>query len=509
MGYVKRKLFGDMKLPHPQYYHNHISKEIIPWLNLHYPEDSPYYGRVFIGYKKKGTSGIYDLSRRNIDELETFISQMHISQNLDYYITANSFSGVERTTDDLFALHNIVIDVDCHGDDAEAPAPELAQAFTWLCSRDLWTTGDVPEPNSIVMTGRGVQYWWAIDPISIKLDWLYRRIVSWLLDSLEGVLDDNESRLRGLNIDRPTAKRLAGWFRLPLTYNTEGKRWGTLQIRKKERYSHQELLDAIPEDYIPRKEEKEDKPKTQTEYVPFAAFDADVLQDGSTAMARRLYQMVRLRAMRNAAIGSETRDLFCFITYCALLSDHDEQEAWKRLLAFNHGFKQPLKPRELEQMMRSAEEKQYRLTNEWIIDALNISEEEQAAIGMYVAGSYEGQERTPNQTRDMIRAAVKEDRNRKILALYATEQSKASIARELGVSRNTVLKVINEDIVAREAARAAAQEEIEVAELQVAVGAEGAFTPVKGVLKNGANIYVSYMDDGGGGSGSSPPRDSS
>ena len=77
-------------MPKLQEEHNYISKKIQPWLDLHFPEDSAYYGRIFIGQRHRGTSGIYDLSRRNIDELSQFVPEMHISSRLDYYITANS-----------------------------------------------------------------------------------------------------------------------------------------------------------------------------------------------------------------------------------------------------------------------------------------------------------------------------------------------------------------------------------------------------------------------------------
>ncbi len=487
--------------------HNYINKEIQPWLDLHFPADSSFCGRVFIGHRREGSEGVYNLTRRNIDELGDFVNGMHISTKLDYYITANAFAGVERVTDGLFALHNIVADIDCHGEDAVATPAELAQSFVWLCSRDLWSSGEMPEPNSIVMTGRGVQLWWAIDPMSVKLEWIYRRIQDWILDKLEELMEENSDRLSGLSIDQAASRRLAGWFRMPCSYNTKAQRWGTLQIRRQDRYSHQELLKAIPEDYAPKRQVANPEP---ARYVPLAAADPDVFKGGSSAMALRVYQLVRLRALRNAPIGEEMRDFYCISVYSSLLADNSPEEAWDKLQAFNAGFKEPLPEKVLKSMMSSAIKKQYHLRNEWVIAALGINEAEQNAIGLYPAGTENRQAKKRNHTRDTLRAAAKEDRDMKILALYEAGQSKAAIARELGISRNTVLKVIEIENEAQAAARAVAEEISEQAVLEAAVGAEP-HAPGRKVLKNGAisSLFPKAVSPSWGGSGGhSPPSPS-
>jgi hypothetical protein len=170
-------------------------------------------------------------------------------------------------------------------------------------------------------------------------------------------------------------------------------------------------------------------------------------------MARRVQQLVRLRALRNAPMGQEMRDRFCFTVYCALLADYDQPEAWERLLAFNKGFKQPLPYPALKQMMSSATEKKYRLTNEWIISELEITEEEQQNIGLSRASETRSERMSRNYTRDLIRKSLREDRNNKILSLFSAGMSKSAIAREMGLSWNTVAKVIamaDEQIVPQE-----------------------------------------------------------
>jgi hypothetical protein len=152
-------------------------------------------------------------------------------------------------------------------------------------------------------------------------------------------------------------------------------------------------------------------------------------------------------------MGQEMRDRFCFTVYCALLADYEQEEAWNRLLAFNDGFKQPLPYPTLKQMMSSATEKKYRLTNEWVIEKLEINDDELATIGLSHASEERSERMSRNYTRDLIRKSLREDRDNKILSLFSAGMSKSAIARELGLSWNTVAKVIamsEEQITAQE-----------------------------------------------------------
>lgn len=471
-------------MPKMQYNHNYIDSKIMPWLDLHFPADSSFNGRVVICYRRKNMDGIFNLMRSDISKLSTYVPEMHISRSVDYYITANSVCGTRRVTEDVFGLHNMVIDIDCH-DDAAFSA-EVLSAFIWRCSRDLWTTDECPAPNSIVFSGRGVQLWWALEPASAKIQYWYKRMLSWLLDALQRVIDENPEQFESLSIDRSASIRLAGLFRMPYTYNTKTGRMGTAQIYRNERYKLREMLETyVPAEYNPNRRSLrrdllwaviEEIEVPQQEYIPLAEHDAEVLRGGSTAMAARVQQLIRLRALRNAPVGHEMRDRFCFTVYCALLADNDQAEAWGKLLAFNEGFKEPLPYSALEQTMSSATERKYRLTNSWVITELEISEDEQQAIGLHPsADAVRTTRKRRNYTRDLIRKTVKEDRDNKIFALFSEGLSKSEIARQMNLSWNTVAKVISSE-EARRASIEAMQDAQEAAELAaaepVAAGAE-------------------------------------
>ena len=471
-------------MPKAQINHNFIDKKIMPWLDLHFPADSSFNGRIMLCYRRKNTEGIFNVMRTDIAQLANYVPEMHISRNVDYYLTANSFCGVRRVTEDLFGLHNIVIDIDCHAEAVNSS--EILSAFIWRCSRDLWSEEECPEPNSIVFSGRGIQLWWAIEPASAKIQYWYKRMQAWLLDALQGVIDENPEQFESLSIDRSASIRLAGLFRMPLTFNTKTGRKGSLRILRKERYGLREMLEAyVPAEYNPNKKTTQDKPVwggselaqlPEQEYVPLASRDAEVLRGGSSAMAARVQQLIRLRAIRNASMGHEMRDRFCFTVYCALLADYSEADAWERLLAFNEGFKEPLSHSALQQMMSSATDRKYRLTNSWVITELEIKEEEQEAIGLHPSSdAVRTTRKRRNYTRDLIRKTVKEDRDNKILALFSEGLSKAQIAREMDLAWNTVAKVIADE-EKRRATIKATQEAEELAVMEatqpVVVGAE-------------------------------------
>ena len=480
-----------------QYKHNYIDPKIKDWLDLHFPEETDFDGRVFLGYHRANIDGLYTLTCRNVGELQAFISNMHFSNKLDYYITPNLFSGAKRDTDGLFALQNIVIDIDCHGDAAATPT-ELAQLFVGICANELWDTDVMPEPNSIVYTGRGVQLWWAYAAVSVQLDWIIRQIQNWYMDLLDGIIKENSIRLEGLEIDRAAAKRLAGWFRLPLTNNTKGKVYGELRIRKTERYTHQELYDMVPEQYRIR-DKKQKKMETDAAIIPVSFSDAQIIKNTSSGMSRRVCQLLQLRTIRDSYVGEEYRDLYCLAVYCALRSDYSHDQAWDKLLQFNNGFADPLSENELEQMMSTAAKKQYKLTNKWIIDALHITEKEQDIIGLHpVSGKKEfRQERKSNYTRDLVRKISKESRNTKIVELYESGMSKSAIAKELEISRPTVIKVIQEELNKQELAEQDVYvEEIQQIELQAVSGSEYTTDLGGSLSKNGALLYLFRTHEG-------------
>ena len=431
--------------PRRQINHKFIDRSISQWLDVHFGDDS-FNGRVFLGHRKHG-GGVYTMTARSLSELRPYVMMIHASQRLDYYITANSVSGTSRTKDGLFGLQNIVVDVDCHEEGMDAR--EAVEAFLWRARRDLWSDGTLPMPNSIVRTGRGVQLWWAIVPCHVSCQFHYDQIKVGILDNLEAMLDEYPDL--ELTLDRSASMNPVGYFRLPGTYNTAAKRYGSFEILRTERYNTHELAEYISP--LPREERPSRASQSRSVAVPMQECDIIVLHNNYSTGANRVMQLIKLRNLRDNEVGAETRNNLCFSVYNALRMSYDHDEAMERLRAYNEGFKQPMTERELEQTICAAKRKGgYKYKNESLIELLDITEEEQDIIGMHpFHGTYKPWSHAkPNATRDAVRKARRDDRDDKIIALYQEGVSQAETARRLGISRNTVARVLKDWIAQRD-----------------------------------------------------------
>ena len=66
-------------MPKEQYKHKYIDRKIMPWIDLHFPADSSFDGRIVLCYRRKDNQGIYNVTRSDISKLADFVSEMHIS----------------------------------------------------------------------------------------------------------------------------------------------------------------------------------------------------------------------------------------------------------------------------------------------------------------------------------------------------------------------------------------------------------------------------------------------
>ena len=427
--------------PKKQRNHKYIKEAIEQWIEIHFG-DTTFNGRVVLGHRKPGGEGIYPMSVRPLTELKPYIRMIHASPRLDYYITANTVSGVNRRKEELFGLQNIVIDVDCHDGSQPQYVSSLVQAFIWRSKRDLWNEGIIPPPNSIVRTGRGLQLWWAIVPCYggrnyDKSRYHYDKIKTVFMDHIESMLDEYSEEFGELSIDRGASINPVGYFRLPFTYNTNAKCYSSLEILHTKRYDQRKLtlIEA------PTTRSRSGSNGCGTKYVPMLDSDRYLLKNYQSAGVRRVIQLIKLRNLRNNDVGSESRNFFNFSVYNALRMAFDHKAAMTRLKAYNAGFKKPMTDRELENCICTASQKDgYKYSNEKLIELLEVTPEEQEAIGLFPYTRK--QRKAPNASRDAARAALREDRDNKILELVEKGTSQAETARILGISKNTVGSVL-------------------------------------------------------------------
>lgn len=420
--------------PKRQANHNHINTAIGQWLDIHFG-DTSFNGRVVIGHRKNG-GGIYTMSARPLNTLQTYIRMIHVSNRLDYYITANTVSGIDRRETGLFGLQNIVIDIDCHNKNIPN-IPELVETFIWRFKRDM---DIIPQPNSVVRTGRGVQLWWALVPGYGANRYYYDKIKNNFMDHIDSLLSEY-SELDGLGVDRGASMNPVGYFRLPCTYNTKAKKYSSLEILHDKRYTQQELM------LVESSESVAPETTSPTQTITLLDTDINVLKNFHSTGVKRVIQLIKLRNLRNNSVGAETRNNFNFAVYNSLRMTYGHEDAIDRLQAFNAGFTEPMSERELENCIVTAKKLGgYKYSNQKLIELLDISEEEQNIIGLYpFNGKYRPWNHSkPNASRDEVRRMLKDDRNSKIIAMVVSGLSQAETARQLGVGKNTVGRVMKQ-----------------------------------------------------------------
>lgn len=411
------------------------SHNLQDFMDLHYAP-SNFHGRIMVGSRKKNAQSVYQVACYPVGDMSQHLKKMKLV-NQDYYITANSFSGISRNISSLFALHNIVIDIDCHGEVTEIERSyaihDLIQNYYKYTSQ----TG-ILCANTIVRTGRGVQLWWAINPVSSKWAESYRTVLAYLCSQVNEMIDQKQELKKYFGtIDSAPSSNLAGYFRLPGAYNTKSHTHGSFEIL------HSGKLDIIS------LAERIRKPR-KTEHIHIRK---NIDFETARLAKNRLHQLTRLRDLRcmsRQIAQGEQRDLYIFILFNSICKAYKGEGIRKILRTFNAGFRNPLADKELFRNLSTSEKKGgYAISNKWIIEQLQVTPEEQAEIGLYVTGDKRGSLREIERTKKRQEKLL---RNEKIVELYMDGAgSYEEIASLVGCSKETVGRVIRKSGIKRTA----------------------------------------------------------
>ena len=150
--------------------------------------------------------------------------------DVDIYCSPQGYKKYSRKMEDLLSFQNLIIDLDYHGDDITIS--ELNSYLRKLVPKLL---SNMPiKPNFINYTGRGLHFWFCIEPCHVKL-------IKYVENCLEALSMMVGSALRKcdantmLKLDAGASNRLTGFFRVPYTYNQNAKIWSTGKLLHKKR----------------------------------------------------------------------------------------------------------------------------------------------------------------------------------------------------------------------------------------------------------------------------------
>ena len=425
---------------------------------LHFPshENHRMNGNVIL---KAGASYNWKTIRfsRSGSHIHEYARHMFV-QKQDYYTTINTFSGCSSDNEHLFGLCNIYADLDCPELHENESALNTDQ-FTRLCNLYDNIIGaiydaypdDLPMPNTIVCTGRGIGVWWAFDQISYKLMPLYDAVRNKLLREFYKWLHSTSvCDIAGLTLelDSSASKRASGLARLPGTYNAVAKRWGFFNIIHTCRNDMFSVAYDLGIGYI-------HSSGTNITTIPHGGAISALMYGNRLDMLNHIRD---IRVAEGTLRGHRDEMLYCFYNTLRALMPNDESWVMQATLEYNNSFREyAFSERRVYTYMSSSRKKAYPLSDVETINRIGMTEMEALQTGWdtifkrFVAPSTTNNEGQTDDgalsflsTRQKAKAKriEKQNRNKEIIELYKTGESQSTLARKFGINRSTVYRII-------------------------------------------------------------------
>ena len=359
----------------------------------------------------------------------------------DIYYTPNTFnSPIKRQRDYLWQLHRFYIDIDHKKGTRAIESFEVVGAIEQLVENKK-----IPEPTEYINSGRGIHVYWDIANCHIMLLDLWEKIENYLFNQVKGIEKDIEN----IEVDK-RATDPTRLLRLPGTINSkDNSKCYSMLKREDNIYNIFDLKKA----YIkPNKAYKRNK--SNIAYLP--------TKNLYTLNKSRLEDFKAIVSLRNGEVKGYRNTLIMFYSYhYRLINEITVEELINITKEFNKSFREPYKIRELISVCRSVnrtvkhfqedESKGYKFTNKYIIESLDISEQEQRKLLTII--STDEKYRRKNIKRNAARRneegltsrqQAKKDRINSILELKNQGDNQSKIAEKLGITRQAVSKLLKD-----------------------------------------------------------------
>lgn len=368
------------------------------------------------------------------------------------YTSVNSFKGGKRTSANIFNYCSIFIDIDCHAMDIEGI--KKAKRRTVEILEEAYASGKLAEPTLITDTGRGfgLQYVLTRSIANInqteKQQLFFKKVRKCLFERYRDILAVDPMAAQ------PDASSLddARVCRLPGTYNKSAGTYCRLIGISGIYYELSKIVQEChlwtwvnEEEYQKKKEEKEKKRKERLaagKVIPFSEICFPFL-------SARVEQLMKLQDLRGKNCTDDCREQILFIAYSAYVQ-LDRETAVSKLKELNIRFTDPLDQTELDHIVEETDASVgfdhrgfYKLKNNYLIERLNLNEEEIKALGLDM-----GWQRTA--ARQSARQRKKEKREKVIELLKQVERlTYDEIAKMVGVSKRKVCTIAKEENLMR------------------------------------------------------------
>lgn len=380
-------------------------------------------GYITVASKNPGYKQWHYKSEELIENAEEILN------NINAYVSQNTFYKPQRRIENIKELRAIYIDIDCHN------TKYTKEAVKYFLEKDLYGS-KIPRPNYLIDSGRGLYYIILIKPVPSMAMPLWYAIQRYLYNELKEFGADANA------LDPTRVLRVVG------TINSKSN--SCVEILDMDSYEYS--LKEIQEEYLPEISEKREKKKGRPKKV------VSLFNEYSLYHAR-VIDIAKICELRDYDVKGH-RELILFLYRyfsCCFLSDPDE--ALENVLELNAMFKEPLPEKEVITDTRSAErayeERKYKYTNAKLIKILDITLDEQQYLKTIISGkekyrrSAEEQKakkkaKRRNENGLTKREQEKQDNIKAIKSLYEKGYKQVEIVNKLGLSKGRVSQIIKE-----------------------------------------------------------------
>lgn len=352
------------------------------------------------------------------------INKINIKLNTkDTYVSQNSFKKESRQLINLNRLHSIYIDIDCYN-------KNLTKEAVIFFLEEMY--GEIPRPNYLIDSGRGVYYIILINENKKKLaEW--QTIEKFLYNKMEWLGAD--------------AKCLDATRVLRIINSVNSKNNGKVKIL--DQYDYNYSIDEILENYIPEipkykkaKKKKKGRPRKIVSLFNLYNLYASRIQDIETLCRLRNYNMN----------GYRETTLFLYRYFSNVFHD-DEEKSLDNMLELNSMFTEPLSEAKLindtESASRYYKDVRYKYSNAKLISLLDITLEEQKELITIISTEekyrrnnlrrYKENRNEEGKTKKEIEIEVQSKLSKELKQKKFTNKQ---IAEKLGISESTVKRYI-------------------------------------------------------------------
>lgn len=418
------------------------------------------------------------------------------------YLSVSTFkNGSRRSGFNVKEVKRMYVDMDAHENPINYDEAKLLSDYMI----ENWFDGeDLPEPNYIIFSGRGLQFLFTLTGCNNVPEWqMYQ---SALLNACQKLLEElkhhslSEASVVAVehNVSIDMLKDAARVMRVPDTKNQKvNVNTELLYENEANEYTLNELnttFTAFSDDNLGPIEEKKKSKKTKKpqKKVKSEPTDRDVDMSGidmndkqivdpnflkiiESTIKPRLFDLETLIRLRNAAgiNGGYRNNLIAIYIPTLVGCGWKNEDVVKEAHRINSLFNKPLKKAEVNDWLNSCLTKKegvdvggkksvmrvyYRFYTNTIIEKLQITKEEQESLHVLCSEalkkkrSREKQKDVQNANRREVykektaeKRKAKEERNNRIHELSANGLSARQIAKQLGVNVSTVSRVLNKN----------------------------------------------------------------